>query len=113
MSAKADLRPDAPFSAPWEAQAFALAVALADTGAFAWREFSEALGAEIAASTAQGRGDAYYALWLAALEKVVARKGIVSSVVLQAREAAVKEAALLTTHAPAASRRDARVITPR
>jgi nitrile hydratase accessory protein len=84
------MRPEAPFTAPWEAQAFALAVALADKGAFAWREFSEALGAEIRAAEEQGREDPYYALWLLALEKLLSRKGVVSAVVLTAREAAVK-----------------------
>jgi len=84
------MRPEAPFSAPWEAQAFALAVALADNGAFQWREFSEALGAEIKAADARERSGAYYALWLAALEKLLARRGIVSGVLLAAREAAVR-----------------------
>jgi nitrile hydratase accessory protein len=93
------MRPEAPFSAPWEAQAFALAVALADKGAFAWREFSEALGAEIKAAEGQGREDPYYALWLVALERLLARKGVVSTVLLTAREAAVKEEAALATHA--------------
>ena len=87
------MNPEAPFSAPWEAQAFALAVALADKGAFAWREFSEALGAEIRAAEQQGRDAPYYALWLSALEKLLARKGVVSAVLLTAREAAVKETA--------------------
>jgi nitrile hydratase accessory protein len=94
------MQPEAPFAAPWEAQAFALVVALADRGAFAWREFSEALGAEIKASEAQGRNDPYYASWLAALEKLIARKGIVSSVLLEAREAAVKQESASATHAP-------------
>jgi nitrile hydratase accessory protein len=92
------MRPETPFSAPWEAQAFALAVALADKGALVWREFSEALGAEIKAAEDAGRDMPYYALWLLALEKLLARKGVVSEVVLTAREAAVKEAIAATAH---------------
>ena len=67
--------PEAPFREPWEAQAFALAVELSDKGVFEWREFSLALGSEIKAAEAQGRDEPYYALWLAALEKLLAGKG--------------------------------------
>ena len=38
------------FAEPWEAQAFALAVSLQDRGVFTAAEWSEALGAEIAAA---------------------------------------------------------------
>jgi nitrile hydratase accessory protein len=59
------------FDAPWEAQAFAMAVSLHERGCFAWREFAERLGAEIATARP------YYYCWLAALEKLVADKGLV------------------------------------
>jgi nitrile hydratase accessory protein len=94
------MRPEAPFSDPWEAQAFALAVELSDKGVFAWREFSAALGAEIKAAEAQGREATYYSLWLAALERLLAGKGVVSAVVLDARQAAVKEAGASRAHTP-------------
>ncbi len=88
------MRPEveAPFREPWEAQAFALAVELSDKGVFEWREFSQALGAEIKIAQAQGEEVRYYALWLAALEKLLAGKGVVSAVVVDAREAAMKAA---------------------
>ena len=35
------------FNAPWEAQAFAMAVELHRRGVFAWREWADALAAEI------------------------------------------------------------------
>jgi nitrile hydratase accessory protein len=92
------MRPQAPFGEAWEAQAFALAVELSDRGVFEWREFSLALGAEIKAAEAQGRAERYYVLWLSALERVLAGKGIVSAVVVDAREAAMKEAAAGMTH---------------
>jgi len=88
----------APFSAPWEAQAFAIAVDLSDRGVFQWHEFAAALGAEIKAAEAQGRDEPYYAFWLAALVKLLAGKAVVSAVVLDAREAAVREASLLPQH---------------
>ena len=60
------------FAAPWEAQAFALAVALHERGVFSWAEWSEALGAEIARDPGAG----YYAQWLATLERLVAERGL-------------------------------------
>ena len=92
------MRPEAPFSNPWEARAFALAVGLADQGAFEWREFAVALGAEIKMAEAAGRDESYYGLWLRALEKLIAGKNLVSPVVVEAREAAVKEARLANDH---------------
>jgi len=60
------------FAAPWEARAFALALALAERGAFEWEEFRQRLIAQIAAAdaaAAAGRSTAsYYECWLAALE---------------------------------------------
>lgn len=66
------------FREPWEAQAFAMTLALHRNGLFSWSEWSEALAAQIAAAQAGGDadlGDTYYRHWLAALEAVVAAKG--------------------------------------
>lgn len=62
------------FRAPWEAQAFGMAVKLHEAGYFSWREWAERLAAEI--KRAQDRGDpdlgtTYYEHWLAALEPIV------------------------------------------
>jgi nitrile hydratase accessory protein len=67
------------FREPWEAQAFAMALALHERGLFTWGEWAAALTAEI--KRAQGAGDpdtgeTYYAHWLNALEKLVAEKGV-------------------------------------
>jgi nitrile hydratase accessory protein len=71
------------FNEPWEARAFALAVALSQAGRFAWREFRERLVAEIAeadSANADGRpGPTYYECWLRALEAVLGAKGIAST----------------------------------
>ena len=66
------------FREPWEAQAFAMTLALHERGLFSWVEWAEALAAQIAAAQAAGdpdAGDTYYRHWLAALEGLVARKG--------------------------------------
>ncbi len=66
------------FREPWEAQAFAMTLALHERGLFTWLEWAEALAAQIAAAQAAGdpdAGDTYYRHWLGALEGLVARKG--------------------------------------
>ena len=63
---------DPVFSEPWEAQAFALVVALHERGAFSWEEWTEALGLEIAAAPELS----YYRQWLAALEGLLDAKGL-------------------------------------
>ena len=55
------------FREPWEAQAFALAVSLQDRGVISAAEWSEALGAQIAAAPDED----YYHCWLVALERLV------------------------------------------
>jgi nitrile hydratase accessory protein len=62
------------FREPWEAKAFALAVALNERGLFSWTEWAEALGREIAAAGPGDDGSRYYEHWLAALERLVAAK---------------------------------------
>jgi nitrile hydratase accessory protein len=67
------------FRAPWEAQAFALAVRLHEAGHFTWREWAERLAGEIRAARERGDpdlGTTYYLHWLAALEALVAEKGL-------------------------------------
>jgi nitrile hydratase accessory protein len=68
----------AAFADPWQARAFALAVALNEAGHLDWSEWTRLLSAEIAAreggSNPPGPGDeAYYECWMAALEKASAR----------------------------------------
>ncbi|HET9652545.1 MAG TPA: nitrile hydratase accessory protein [Usitatibacter sp.] len=89
------------FKAPWEAQAFAMAVALNERGAFTWKEWAATL-AEVLAEVRQ-RGDAddgsqYYGHWLTALERIVARKGIVTDALLERRRQEWDEAARRTPH---------------
>ena len=67
------------FREPWEAQAFALTLTLYDRGLFQWPEWAAILGDEIKKAQAAGdpdTGETYYRHWLAALERIVAEKGV-------------------------------------
>jgi nitrile hydratase accessory protein len=89
------------FDAPWQAQAFAMAVHLSRTGHFTWTEWAGIFGAEIAAATREGRGcgnNDYYLCWLAALEKLVTDKQILSVAQLQNRKREWHQASLDTPH---------------
>jgi nitrile hydratase accessory protein len=78
------------FAAPWESQAFGVAMALHGAGAFDWEDFRQRLIAEIGdwAAGGPGRGDwSYYRCWLRALEGLLADRGLVADRDLRAREA--------------------------
>ena len=67
------------FGEPWQAQAFAMTLALHERGLFTWGEWAAALAAEIKRAQAEGdadTGETYYSHWLNALEKLVADKGV-------------------------------------
>jgi len=67
------------FREPWEAQAFAMTLALHDRGLFSWPEWAAALSLEIKRAQAEGdpdTGETYYQHWLKALERLVAEKGV-------------------------------------
>lgn len=85
------------FAAPWQAQAFALAVALHQNGAFTWPEWADALGSELARNAQQGQDD-YYAAWLAALERLSTDRDLASRSALEDRKRAWAKAYLRTPH---------------
>jgi nitrile hydratase accessory protein len=89
------------FREPWEAQAFALVVALNEKGLFTWTEWAAALAAEIKRAQAAGDpdlGNTYYRHWLAALERLVMHKGLASEGVLERYRDAWDRAADRTPH---------------
>ena len=89
------------FKAPWEAQAFAMTVKLHERGVFTWREWAAALAAELRAAVDRGEpddGTHYYEHWLAALEKLVAQKNVVSHAELDRRADEWDAAARATPH---------------
>lgn len=89
------------FKAPWEAQAFAMAVRLSEQGVFSWPEWAETFGAEIKRAQSQGDpdlGDTYYHHWLAALERLVTSKGVTTQGDLTRLRDAWEHAAARTPH---------------
>jgi nitrile hydratase accessory protein len=75
------------FDATWEANAFALALALHESKVFEWDAFRDRLIVEIADAEAQGRASSYYERWLAALERLLVGQGLMSSAELDTRTA--------------------------
>jgi nitrile hydratase accessory protein len=89
------------FREPWEAQAFAMAVALHDSGLFTWSEWAATFGTEIRRAQADGdpdTGETYYRHWLATLEGLVAQKGIADRQALARYREAWRRAAARTPH---------------
>jgi nitrile hydratase accessory protein len=89
------------FREPWEAQAFAIAVALQERGLFTWGEWAQALGEEIRRAQAGGdpdTGETYYRHWLGALERLVTEKGVTDGATLARYHDAWDRAADRTAH---------------
>ena len=89
------------FAEPWEAQAFALAVKLSEQGHFTWKEWAAALADELNAADNRGEpddGSRYYAHWLAALERLVAAKGLTDREAMRERKEAWTAAYRHTPH---------------
>jgi nitrile hydratase accessory protein len=89
------------FREPWEAQAFAMALALHERGIFSWSEWADTLSGEIKRAQAAGdpdTGETYYRHWLAALERLIAAKGVTTSETLHRYRDAWDHAADRTPH---------------
>jgi nitrile hydratase accessory protein len=89
------------FREPWEAQAFAMALALHARGLFTWPEWAATLGEEIKRAQALGdpdTGETYYRHWLATLERIVAAKGVTDARMLDRYRDAWARAAARTPH---------------
>ena len=89
------------FREPWEAQAFAMALALHERKLFTWPEWAETLGSEIKKAQAAGdpdTGETYYRHWLNALERIVAEKGVTDARTLARYHDAWDHAADRTPH---------------
>lgn len=89
------------FAEPWQAQAFALAVRLSTHGCFTWKEWAAALADELKAAADRSEpddGSRYYEHWLAALERLVASKGLSSRDEMLARKNAWADAYRHTPH---------------
>ena len=89
------------FREPWQAQAFAMALALHARDLFTWPEWAAMLTEEIRRAQAAGdpdTGETYYLHWLATLERMVAAKGVATEATLARYRAAWDHAADRTPH---------------
>jgi nitrile hydratase accessory protein len=89
------------FREPWEAQAFAMTLALYRRGLFSWPEWAAILASEIKRAQAAGdpdTGETYYHHWLTALERLVAEKGVTDRTSLARYRDAWDHAADRTPH---------------
>jgi nitrile hydratase accessory protein len=89
------------FREPWEAHAFAMALALHARGLFTWNEWAAALADQIKRAQAEGdpdTGETYYRHWLATLEYLVAANGVATSEALHRCRDAWDHAADRTPH---------------
>ncbi|MGB8398835.1 nitrile hydratase accessory protein [Bradyrhizobium sp.] len=89
------------FREPWEAHAFAMALALHARGLFSWKEWAETLAGEIRRAQARGdpdSGDTYYQHWLATLERLISAKGVAGAKTLRRYRDAWDHAADRTPH---------------
>ncbi len=89
------------FREPWEAQSFAMTLRLYDQGLFTWKEWTATLVAEIKRAQEAGdpdTGETYYLHWLAALERIVAEKGVTDDPTLGRYRDAWRRAADRTPH---------------
>jgi len=65
------------FAEPWQARIFALVAQMCADGRYAWDDFKELLIEEIGANGGPDGRD-YYERWLAACERLIARRGFVA-----------------------------------
>ena len=89
------------FREPWEAQAFAMALAAHGRGLFTWSEWAATLAEEIRRAQQGGdpdAGETYYRHWLATLERLIAEKGVATSETLHRYRDAWDHAADRTPH---------------
>ena len=89
------------FREPWEAQTFAMAVALFERGLFSWPQWAALLAEEIQRAQAAGdpdTGDTYYRHWQSALERIVAETGLTDRASLARYHDAWSRAAGRTPH---------------
>ena len=73
--------PERPFEAPWQAQAFAMTIALNEAGAFAWTDWAETFARHVDRAP-------YWEAWLAALEEMTGERDALAGLFADWRAAA-------------------------
>ena len=89
--------PDAPFEAPWQAQLFALTVALNEAGHFTWPDRAAAFGPRVQTVEA----DRYWEVWSEALVALLEKRGIAAADEVHAMTRRWQDAARATPHGQA------------
>ena len=91
--------PDRPFEAPWQAQLFALTVAMNEAGAFEWARWADAFGAsleDVAEELPTNEG--YWRAWLNAFGEFLVSEGVSSQSEVEELTQAWHRAAHATPH---------------
>ena len=88
------------FAEPWQAQSFALTLALHESGLFSWEDWAAALSAELAKDP-RDDGSRYWLHWQAALERLCEKQGATDQAAIERRETQWHEAAARTPHGEA------------
>ncbi len=86
------------FAEPWQAQAFAMVIALHRQGLLTWPEWAQALSQAIKTHGMADDGSGYYEFWLEALEHLAIAKGISTHQRIDDLAAAWARAAEATPH---------------
>jgi nitrile hydratase accessory protein len=86
------------FAEPWQAQAYAMTLALHERGLFSWSEWAVALSVEVHRPGVAEDGSDYYDCWLRALEALLSAKGIAKPRDVDALAQAWERAAHATPH---------------
>lgn len=84
------------FAEPWQAQVFAMTVVLHERGFFTWPEWAQALSRRVRVGAPDGSD--YYACWSAALEDLLAARGVASPDAVDRTAQAWHDAAARTPH---------------
>lgn len=85
---------DAPFAEPWQAQLFALTVALNEEGHFSWSEWVTEFGVAIR----DREPEAYWGVWSETLVTILDQRGIATSADIAALAKRWQAAARATPH---------------
>jgi len=86
------------FAQPWQAEAFAMVVALHERGLFSWAEWAQALSSQLKQSDEPEDPSDYYQCWLAALESLITEKKVAPKADIDLLTRAWQRAALATPH---------------
>jgi nitrile hydratase accessory protein len=87
-------RPEAPFDAPWQAQLFAMTVAMSEAGHFTWAEWTGLFGPRVT----HAGPETYWEIWSEALVEMVERRGIAPRDEVEALTRRWQAAARATPH---------------